>query len=155
MGTVMFYHVSRSTVNEVAAMLLPRALKQGWRVMVRGKDRAELERLDAGLWLGAEGDFLPHGLEGGPQDADQPVLLGTGPVVNGAQAVVLLDCLPVDMGEARVMQRIWLLFDGADEGQVQAARGQWKAVVAAGLTAQYWNDESGRWEKKAEAAGAN
>ena len=26
------------------------------------------------------------------------------------------------------------------------------AVTAAGLAAQYWNDESGRWEKKAESA---
>jgi DNA polymerase-3 subunit chi len=49
------------------------------------------------------------------------------------------------------MERVWLLFDAGDEGQLQAARAEWKAVTTAGLAAQYWNDESGRWEKKAEA----
>ena len=34
---------------------------------------------------------------------------------------------------------------------VEAARGQWKALTGAGLSAQYWSEESGRWQKKAEA----
>ena len=154
MGTVLFYHLTRSTVDETVATLLPRALTQGWRVMVRGQDRAMLERLDSKLWLDPEGGFLPHGLEGGPQDADQPVLLGSGAATNAAQVVLLLNGLPVDPDEARAMQRIWLLFDGSDEAEVQAARAQWKRVSDAGLAAQYWNDESGRWEKKAETGAA-
>jgi DNA polymerase IIIc chi subunit len=51
MGVVMFYHLTRSAPEETLAMLLPRALSQGWQVMVRGTDRAALERLDARLWL--------------------------------------------------------------------------------------------------------
>jgi DNA polymerase-3 subunit chi len=34
---------------------------------------------------------------------------------------------------------------------VQAARVQWKALTGAGCAAQYWSEESGNWEKKAES----
>ena len=30
------------------------------------------------------------------------------------------------------------------------ARVQWKTLTDAGCSAQYWSEESGRWEKKAE-----
>lgn len=153
MGVVNFYHLSRHGVEETLRQLVQRALGQGWRVMVRSQDRAALERLDERLWLEPEDGFLPHGLEGGPQDADQPVLLGQGAAVNGAAAVVLLGG-PVDIAEAQAMQRVWLLFEEADPAQVQAARGEWKAVTAAGLAAAYWADASGRWEKKAESGGS-
>jgi len=74
------------------------------------------------------------------------------PAANGAQALFLIGPQAVDATEAAGLERIWLVFDGREEAQVQAARLQWKAVTAAGLAAQYWNDESGRWEKKAESA---
>ena len=40
MGTVMFYHLTRSSVDEAVSMLLPRALAQGWRVMLRAAEAA-------------------------------------------------------------------------------------------------------------------
>lgn len=131
-------------------MLLSKALQQGWRVMIRAPDRAILERLDARLWLHPEHEFLPHGLEDSGHETEQPILLGQGPAVNGAQGVFFLGAMTIDMNEAAGMERVWLLFDGSDEAQVSAARIQWNAVVTAGLPAQYWNDASGRWEKKAE-----
>ena len=149
MGAVNFYHLTRHGMDEVIDMLVPRALAQGWRVMIRSPDRAALERQDSRLWLEPEDGFLPHGLEGGPQDAEQPLLLGAGPAVNGAQAVLLLGPQPVDPAEVARLERLWLIFD---EDQIQPARAQWKAVTTAGLAAQYWSDASGRWEMKAESA---
>ncbi|VDC30135.1 DNA polymerase III subunit chi [Pseudogemmobacter humi] len=151
MGAVKFYHLTRHALDEAAQMLLGQALAQGWRVMLRGPSREGLERLDSQLWLRPEEGFLPHGLEGGPHDADQPVLLGEGAAVNGARAVMLLAGVRVEPEEARGMERVWLLFEDADEAQVKAARAEWKAVTAAGLAAEYWADASGRWEKKAES----
>ena len=151
MGMVMFYHLTRSSVDEVAMMLAPKALAQGWRVMLRAADQAALQRLDRQLWLGPEDAFLPHGLEGGPHDADQPLLLGSGAAVNGANAVMLIGALPVDQEEAARMDRVWLLFEDGDAAQIESARREWKAVTAAGLAAQYWNDDSGKWEKKASS----
>lgn len=150
MGVVMFYHLTRSAPEETLSSLLPRALAQGWRVMVRGTDRAALERLDTRLWVDEGQPFLPHGLEGGRHDADQPVLLGQGPIANAAQGLFLIDGAETTADEARGLERVWLLFDGADGAQLSAARAKWKALTEAGLPAQYWSEESGRWEKKAE-----
>jgi DNA polymerase-3 subunit chi len=153
MGTVMFYHLMHSTPADTLAVIAPRALQQGWRVMVRGTDQAGLERLDGQLWLkGGDESFLPHGLEGGAHDADQPVLLGLGAPANGARVLALVDGAGAEDAEIAAMERVWVLFDGNDPDRLQAARGQWKAMVAAGHAAQYWSEDSGRWEKKAESA---
>jgi len=150
MGTAMFYHLTRSTPQQTLAMILPRALAQGWRVMLRGTDGAALERLDAQLWQGADDGFLPHGLAGGDHDADQPILLGTGPIGNAAQGLVLLDGADTAPDEARPLERVWAIFDGADDAAVARARGLWTRLTTAGIAAQYWSEETGKWEKKAE-----
>ena len=153
MGTVMFFHLVQSAPADTLAVNVPRALGQGWRVMVRGTDRAALERLDGQLWLkGGDDGFLPHGMEGGAHDADQPVLLGLGAPVNGARVLALVDGAGATDAEIAAMERVWVLFDGNDPDRLQAARGQWKAMTSAGHAAQYWSEESGRWEKKAESA---
>ncbi len=152
MGTVMFYHLTRSNAADMLAVNAPRALAQGWRVMVRGTEEAALDRLDSDLWLaGGDEGFLPHGREAGPLDADQPVLLGRGAGTNEAKVLALIDGATSTDAETKVMERVWVLFDGGDPERVQAAREQWKAMTAAGHAAQYWSDDSGRWEKKAES----
>lgn len=149
MGTAMFYHLTRSGTEEVLSLILPRALAAGWRVMLRSPDPARLERLDAQLWTEPEDGFVPHGLQGGDWDSEQPVLLGSGAAVNGAQGVVLLDGavpLPGDEG----LERLWVLFDGNDTSAVQAARGLWTHLIGQGMAAQYWSEDQGRWAMKAE-----
>lgn len=153
MGVVMFYHLTRSSVDETLMQLLPRALGQGWRVMIRGTDPEALARLDAQLWLGGEDAFLPHGLQGGPHDADQPVLIGQGAIANNAKGLFLLDGAETSAAEALGLERVWLLFDGGDGAALARARSQWKALTEAGVAAQYWSEESGRWEKKVEKGG--
>ncbi|MFN3845602.1 MAG: DNA polymerase III subunit chi, partial [Paracoccaceae bacterium] len=51
MGIVMFYHLTQSSAEQTARVLLTRALGQGWRIMIRGTDADALDRLDARLWL--------------------------------------------------------------------------------------------------------
>ena len=146
----LFYHVTQSAVEGVVETLLTRALAQGWRVELRGTDPALMDWLDQKLWLGPEDAFLPHGLAGGPHDALQPVLLTAAPRPEGRQAVMTLDGAEVTPAEVAAAERVWILFDGRDEAAVVRARGQWKALTAAGTAAQYWSEESGRWQKKAE-----
>lgn len=151
MGAVLFYHLTQGPVDQTAPTLLARALKQGWRVAVRGTERQKLEWLDEKLWLGPEEEFLPHGLEGGPQDALQPVLLCEGPPANDPQCLMCIDGADAAPEEVARYERVWILFDGHDPAAVERARGQWRALTGAGCAAQYWSEESGRWEKKAEA----
>ena len=150
---VLFYHITQSSVEVTARTLLEKALGAGWRVMLRGGDPARLDWLDQWLWLNPEDGFLPHGLAGGPQDPDQPVLLGTGPIVNDAKGLMLVDGAVPLAGEAAALERVWVLFDGQNEAAVHAARGLWKAIVAENLPAQYWSEETGRWVMKTASGG--
>ncbi len=149
MATAMFYHLTRSGPEEVLALILPRALAAGWRVMLRSPNPDRRDRLDAKLWLEPEDGFLPHGLEGGSFDADQPVLIGQGGATNAAQGVVLLDGAEPLPGE-EACERLWVLFDGDDPAAVQAARGLWTRMTGLGMAAQYWSEETGRWVMKTE-----
>lgn len=148
----MFYHLTRSTPQETIATLLPRARAAGWNVMLRGTDQAALQAIDTALWLNPEDSFLPHGLAGGPHDADQPILLGQGAISNAAAGLMLIDGAETTPVEAGALQRVWVLFDGADEAALSGARRLWTTLTSAGLAAQYWSEESGRWEKKTEKA---
>ena len=152
MGAAWFYHLTRQPLEATLPMLLTKARSAGWRVTVRGTDRARMEWLDDKLWLIGDGDFLPHGLAGGAFDADQPVLLTTEAAVpNGAACVMAIDGAEVSPGEIAEYERVCILFDGNDAAAVAHAREQWKALTGAGCAAAYWSEESGKWEKKAES----
>lgn len=146
-----FYHLTRQPLEATLPMLLEKSLAAGWRVVVRGTNDDRMRWLDEKLWLGAEEDFLPHGLAGGPHDADQPVLLTTASDLrNAAACLMAVDGADVTAAEAAALTRVCILFDGNDEAAVAHARGQWRALTDAGVAAQYWSEESGRWQKKGE-----
>lgn len=151
MGAAYFYHLTRRPLAETLMMLLGKSLENGWRVAIRGTDRAGLEALDQALWLGPEEGFLPHGLAGGAYDADQPVLLTEQmEAANAPHCVMSVAGAEVTAAEVAALDRVCVLFDGNDEQALGRARAQWKALKEAGASAQYWSEESGRWEKKAE-----
>ncbi len=152
MGAAYFYHLTRRPLEVTLLQLLDKALAAGWRVAVRGVDAARMDWLDARLWLGPEDGFVPHGRAGGPHDADQPVLLTTQSACpNGAVCVMAVDGAEVTPDEVQALERACILFDGNDEAALAAARIQWKTLTAAGCAAQYWSEETGKWQKKAEA----
>lgn len=149
MGEAFFYHMTRTPLEETLPTLLGKAREAGWRVVVRGQSAERMRWLDERLWLG-EG-FLPHGVAGGPHDADQPILLTTGDEV--AECLVSMDGAAVAPGEAAETTRVMILFDGNDAAAVDVARDQWRAMTGAGIVAKYWSQESGRWALKAESGG--
>ncbi|WP_045391006.1 DNA polymerase III subunit chi [Falsirhodobacter sp. alg1] len=151
----MFYHLTHSKQEDTVFTLLSRALGAGWRVMVRGSNPEGLDHLDRALWTASDDSFLPHGREGGAHDALQPVLLGTGKGTNNANCLMVVDGAAFDPAEAGALDRLWVLFDGMDDAALAHARDQWRAVVGAGVAAQYWSEEGGRWEKKAERGTAS
>lgn len=151
MGEVYFYHLTRSPLEATLRLLLGKALEAGWRVALRGRSDAILDRLDAALWQGGDADFLPHGRAGGPHDADQPVLLTTGTeAANRPDCLVCVEGAAIDAAEIAPLARAMIVFDGQDPQAVQTARDQWRSLKEAGIKAQYWSEESGRWTRKAE-----
>ncbi len=151
MGAANFYHLTRNPLEVTLPQLLGRAMQAGWRVAVRGRDPARMDWLDRQLWMGASDGFLPHGLAGGAHDAAQPVLLTTGAeAANDPACLMTVDGAEVGADEVQRLERVCVIFDGNDPTAVQIARAQWKALTDAGCAAQYWSEESGRWEMKAE-----
>ncbi len=151
MGAAYFYHLTDSPLEATLPMLIGKARGAGWRVLVRGFDPALLKRLDDVLWQGPDDGFLPHGIAGGPHDADQPVLLGDVPS-DGFACVMSVGGADVSADEVTAVERVCILFDGHDGAALEHARGQWKALTDAGCAAQYWAQDGGRWIKKAEKA---
>jgi len=154
MGAALFYHLTRHPLEATLSALLEKSRAAGWRVVVRGTDAAMLRALDERLWVTAPEGFLPHGLAGSDFDADQPVLLTTGPdMANGAACLMAVDGAGIDADEVATLQRVCILFDGNDDTALARARRQWKDLTIAGVPAQYWSEQSGRWQKKAESGG--
>jgi DNA polymerase-3 subunit chi len=151
MGAAYFYHLTRHPVDVTLAMLLGKAGGAGWRVAVRGGDLDRLRWLDEKLWAGSETDFLPHGLAGGENDTEQPILLTTlAEAANNPQCVMCVDGAAITAEEIAALERVCILFDGNDDEALSHARQQWKTLKDAGASAQYWSQADGRWEKKAE-----
>lgn len=150
-GRALFYHLTRSGLDDTLLLILSRAREQGWTVALRGTDLARLEDLDRRLWLGGGADgFLPHGMAGGPHDDDQPILLGTHGLPAGAAGLLLIDGAETTAEEAAGLQRVWVLFDGNDERQLSGARALWTRLTTGGMAAQYWSEDSGKWAMKVE-----
>ena len=150
MAEAVFYQLMGAVPETVLPQLLDRLLAQGWRVELRGTERARMERLDLRLW-GPGDDFRPHGLMGGPHDARQPVLLTWGEGTGGREALVALDGAPLTEAEALAAARVCVLFDGEDEAALGAARAQWRALTAAGIPARYFERAAGAWTLRAES----
>ncbi|HCP81314.1 MAG TPA: DNA polymerase III subunit chi [Octadecabacter sp.] len=151
MGAAYFYHLTSASLEQTLPMLLEKSRGAGWAVEVRGVDRGAMERLDHVLWGGPPDAFLAHGLTGGEHDADQPILLTSGEdAVNKASCLMSVHGADISADEVNAAERVCVLFDGHDGDALAKARTQWKALTDAGCSAQYWSQDSGRWEKKAE-----
>jgi DNA polymerase III subunit chi len=149
---VLFYHLTAVPLEATLPDLLQRSLARGWRVIVRCGSEAGMAQLDASLWTFSDESFLPHGTSAGPHPALQPVYLTLGAEnPNGANVLMLVDGARAAPAEMAGFERTCLLFDGADEHALAAARSDWRAVTAAGLPAKYWAREQGRWVQKASA----
>lgn len=154
MGAAYFYHLTQNSMEVTLPRLLEKARGAGWKIVVRGRDEGRMDWLDQKLWALGDTSFLAHGLAGGPHDALQPVLLTTSlDVPDAVGCVMSVDGADVSAEEVNAVERVCILFDGHDPEAVQHARGQWKALTDAGCAAQYWSEETGKWQKKAESGG--
>jgi DNA polymerase-3 subunit chi len=151
-GDVLFYHLTRSRLAAAAGQVLEKCMDRGWRVAVRGTDPEALAALDDALWLGPGEGFLPHGRAGGPHDARQPILLTVAAgAPNRPDCLMAVDGAAVTPADVAAHARTCIFFDGTDGDQVAGAREQWRTLTRAGAEAQYWSEESGRWDMKARA----
>ena len=150
MGAVYFYHLTQQPLERTLPLLLAKALGEDWRVEVRCPDPERAAWLDEKLWLSPEDGFLPHGMAGSENDNLHPIVLTTYPVEN-VHCIMSVEGSDVSAEEVHEKDRVCILFNGNDETMVSRARRQWKMLSDAKCHTQYWSEETGRWQKKAEA----
>lgn len=148
MADVLFYHLEQRPLESVLPALLEKVLERGWKAVVEVGSIERARALDTSLWTYRDDSFLPHGLAGNDNDADQPVLLTTATDnLNGATVRFFTDRAVPQSAEG--YERVVYLFSGHDPDAVSEARLAWKALQA-GNDVTYWQQEqSGRWVKKA------
>jgi DNA polymerase-3 subunit chi len=149
MTEVLFYQLQGQSLERLLPTLIEKSLERGWRIVVQAATAERIEALDAHLWTYRDDSFLPHGTDGQPDAAMQPVLLTVrdhNP--NRAHVRFLIDGVPLP-ADAGSYERIVLLFDGEDTDAVTQARRRFDEAKQAGFDVTYWQaDEQGRWRRK-------
>jgi DNA polymerase-3 subunit chi len=116
--------------------------------VVRCRDEARVIELDEALWRAPEPVWLPHGTAKLGCAELQPVWIEAVPTgetpPNGATYLFLLDGVEA---AADPFERVFDLFDGADEAAVAAARSRWVRLRDAGHQLTYWRQEAQGWHK--------
>lgn len=125
--------------------LAAKAHASGQRLLLVA-DAALIDSLDARLWADDPASFLPHGVHGTGDEAEQPILLADSAVEgNGATLLMLLD-RPLPEAPAR-FTRILTLFEDGTAGHARA-RAEWKAVGSQdAMTRAYWQQTDRGWRK--------
>ncbi|MCZ8183497.1 MAG: DNA polymerase III subunit chi [Beijerinckiaceae bacterium] len=148
MAEILFYHLQGQRLEAALPLLLEKALEKGWNAVIRSGSAERLAVLDETLWSYREDSFLPHGREEEGDAEHQPILLTTGDcLANHPDILFLVDRAPLPAQYP--FERVVLMFDGDDPESVDEARAAWKTVKALGHPATYWQQDNGRWVKKA------
>ncbi|UZK66549.1 DNA polymerase III subunit chi [Sphingomonas sp. M1-B02] len=144
---VDFYHLTHASLDRVLPQIAEKVLASGGRLLIVAEDAGQRTKLDQLLWSYAPESFLAHGLAGGADDAQQPVLIGQEPeAANAARNIALVDGVWRDA--ALGFDRAFHFFD---EERISEARAAWKALTdRADVERRYWKqNDAGRWEQAA------
>ena len=147
MTEILFYHLETQPLERVLPVLVEKSLERGWKVLVETGSEERAEAIDSLLWTFRDDSFVPHARTGGGDDALQPVLITTRPDnPNSAHVRFFVDRAVPQSGEG--YQRIVFMFSGHDPEAVTEARAAWR-TLRDGNEVTYWQQEAGRWVKKA------
>jgi DNA polymerase-3 subunit chi len=148
MTEIRFYHLERTSLEQVLPKMLQTSLGRDWRAVVIARSDERVEALNALLWVFDKDGFLPHGTSKEGQADKQPVWLTTeAENPNGAHVVFLVD--GSEIADPAAFELCCELFDGRDEEAVARARAHWKAWKEAGHEVTYWQQTGQGWEQKA------
>lgn len=142
---VDFWQISRDPVEKVVALIAPRVLGAGERLLVVAADPEQRKRLSRGLWQAGPDSFLANGDASDEHSERQPILLSdSNAPTNGASHIIYAD------GEwrgAEGFDRAFLLFDDSKKA---AARATWRSLDGSeGLERAFFRQDGGKWVKVA------
>ncbi len=149
MSTIRFYHLQRTSQEQVLPVLLSKALEKGHRVVLKMPDQESVERMNAHLWSYDANSFLPHGSAQDGDAALQPIWL-TAEEENPNEADVLI----LAQGAVSQMQEAFDLcceiLDGHNAQALEGARVRWAVYKERSFDVTYWQQgDNGAWVQKA------
>ena len=143
-----FYHLQRQPLEAALPKLLERVHGAGMRAVVRAPSAERVKNLNKLLWSYDPGGFLPHGMKGDGEPANQPIFLtATDENPNDASVLVLVD--GVDPDDVSAYERCLYMFDGNDPKALETARARWRRCNEADSKMTYWQQsEKAGWQEK-------
>jgi len=150
MERIDFYHLQKSSLEEALPRLVLKAYETGKKVKIKVGNDLRVDFLNSALWTFDDESFLPHGTKKDGFADLQPVFLSADDEIpNSASFLFLVDGATIDFEQTEAFERIFYVFDGQDEAELQKARLAWKAVTKSNIERHYWQQNVlGKWEEK-------
>ncbi|MEM6712319.1 MAG: DNA polymerase III subunit chi [Pseudomonadota bacterium] len=162
MAELAFYHLQALPLERALPQLLGKCLERSWRALVEVGRPEVLGNLDEQLWTFDQSSFLPHASPVSVPSKEagrHPIWLRlfdpsddeTNPNVAQVHFFVA-GAMPPQNASFDAFSRTCLIFDGAADDDVSAARTVWKTHRASGHDLSYWQQtENGGWKKAASS----
>lgn len=145
-----FYHLQKSTLEQVLPKLCEKAYMTGSRIKISVGNTERVDFINTLLWTYNEESFLPHGTKKEGFIEEQPIFISeTSENENNADLIILVDGAMPQVQELEQYKRVLNIFDGNDETSLSNARLYWKNIKEFGGELHYWQqNEHGSFEQK-------
>ena len=150
MTRVDFYHLQKSTLDQVLPKLCEKAYSAGNRIKIMLSTEERVEFINSLLWTYNEESFLPHGSKKDGFIKEQPIFISTNEEnENQADLLILADGAIFKAQDLCLYNRVLNIFDGNDASALSKAREFWKDIKELGLELHYWQqNDQGQFEQK-------
>ena len=150
MTQVDFYHLTQSDLETALVLLLKKTIAAGKTALILCPKPAATT-LDAALWTHEAESWIPHGVDDAEGVDVASVWISTDPARNPIDASFLFLVHGQTPPSLEGFERVFNLFDGRSEAQVEQARAQWQTWRGmAGLEMRYFaQDDDGKWQQRA------
>ena len=150
MTRVDFYHLQKSSLDQVLPKLCEKAYATGKRIKVLLGVAERVDFINTLLWTYADESFLPHGSKKDGFVEEQPIFISADEEnENHADLLILADGAILPIEKLKDYERVLNIFDGNDEDATQCARNYWKEIKSSINDLHYWQQNtSGVFEQK-------
>ncbi len=149
MSRVDFYHLQKQTLEAVLPKLLEKAYALKKPIKIKVGNELRVEFLNSLLWTYNDESFLPHGSKKDGFGEDQPIWLSAGDDNPNKATLLFLTDGARYQEDLSSFERVFNIFDGNNEQDLQQARMFWKELKNKGCELHYWQqDANGSWSEK-------
>ena len=150
MPQVDFYHLTKAEPSEALLMLVEKSRLAGKKVLIQCP-RPAAEAMDDALWAEEPESWIPHGMDEAAGAEHSVAWIVSAGESNPIDAEFLFLLHGAERSDLNSFERVFNIFDGRSEAQVQQARGQWQSWRESGdVKMRYFaQDDEGKWEQRA------